>query len=174
MKNNLYGQEVKREDAPRKRTFWDAFTLVENGRLKSTFLLYSFALAFVFLAVYILAFWLLLGPLDALIGGRLPVWLTNAVEGLVPGILATALCLLPFARVSNRRMAPAAYVWLALLVLPTLLILVFMLDPQDRGAFFAIAAPMVLLPLAIGVASAFLVYFRQIKKQREGMHAHEQ
>ena len=148
-------------DENRSFRLMEAFSLVENGRLKSTLLLYSFALAFVFLAIYAAAYLLLLAPLNSLMDGWMPVPMINWLEGLVPAALGTGVCLLMQLRLREGRLVPAAYVWLALMVLPTLLILLSMLEPVDRLTYLSIAAPMALLPLAMGMASSFFLYFRR-------------
>ena len=47
-------------------SFWSAFQMMENGRVKSTLMLYSFCLCWVFAAVYGGAIALLIGPLHTL------------------------------------------------------------------------------------------------------------
>ncbi len=146
---------------PRARRLADLFTLVENGRLKSTLLLYSFSMGFVVFAVYAAAYALLLKPLDALFSGRMPAPLANWLEAAVPAMIGTAVCLLLQARIRERRMVPLAFMWLAFLVIPTLGGVLAMLEPADRQLYFGIAAPVTLLPLGIGAASSLWLYFRK-------------
>jgi hypothetical protein len=44
--------------------FWDAFRFTKDGHFKSTLLIYSFSLSFVFIAVYIACYWLLIDPIE--------------------------------------------------------------------------------------------------------------
>ena len=44
-------------------SFWSAFQMTENGKVKSTLLLYSFCLCWVYIAVYFIAFAFLLDPI---------------------------------------------------------------------------------------------------------------
>ena len=74
-------------------SFWSAFQMMENGRVKSTLMLYSFCLCWVFAAVYGAAIALLIGPLHMLMAGS-PVFLENLVTALVPAVLGTAVCCL--------------------------------------------------------------------------------
>ena len=83
-------------------SFWSAFQMMENGRVKSTLMLYSFCLCWVFAAVYGAAIALLIGPLHMLMAGS-PVFLENLVTALVPAVLGTA-----FDLVAARRQTKAA------------------------------------------------------------------
>ncbi len=66
---------------------------------------------------------------------------------------------------------PLSFVWLALMILPTLAILLSMLTHEDRMIYLSIAAPMALLPLAVGTASAFILYFRHKSSAASGRDA---
>ena len=138
----------------------DLFKVTQNGRLKSTLMLYSFSMAFVILAIYIGAYLLLLRPLDSLLSSNLPLQVINWIEGLVPALLATFICTLLQFRIRERRMIPFSFMWLILIVIPTLLILLTMLEEEDRLLYFSIVSPMVLLPLAVGMATSLIIFFR--------------
>lgn len=141
-------------------SFTDIFKVAQNGRLKSTLMLYSFSMAFVIMTIYAGSYLLLLRPLDSLLSGKLPLQMVSWIEGLVPALLGTFVCVLLQLRIRQRRMMPFSFMWLVLMVLSTLLILLSILEKEDRLLYLSIAAPMALLPLAVGTAVSLFIYFR--------------
>jgi hypothetical protein len=149
----------------KSRSFWDFFALAENGKLKSTVLINSFALSLLYLAVYILSYSLLLGPVDAMIDKQLPVFWINCIESVIPAAAATALCLTFFLFSRDKRVVPAAYVWLLIFSLILLIALFFALGPEDRPDFAQLYAMFVPAPLLIGCGSSAAIYLRYRKQQ---------
>lgn len=147
-------------------SFWSAFQMMENGKVKSTLMLYSFCLCWVFAAVYGAAIALLIGPLHALLAGA-PVFLENAVTALVPAVLGTAVCGLAWLLPGDKRKLPAAYLWLTLLMLACLIALLVLLG-GERGAqilalqFFGM---FVLVPLILGDGLSMLLFYRYWKNK---------
>lgn len=144
----------------KKRTIWDLFSVMENGRLKSTFLMYSFALGFVDLAVYFLAYLLLLDPLEALLGG-LPVWLVNAAEGFLPAAAGTALCIIPCFTAKDKRVCPAGFLWMTLYLVIMLAVMLVTLEAADRSFFLRIYGMFVWAPVLLGCGSSVAIWLRQ-------------
>ena len=147
-------------------SFWSAFQMMENGKVKSTLMLYSFCLCWVFAAVYGAAIALLIGPLHALLAGA-PVFLEHAVAALVPAVLGTAVCGLAWLLPGDKRKLPAAYLWLTLLMLACLIALLVLLG-GERGAqilalqFFGM---FVLVPLILGDGLSMLLFYRYWKNK---------
>ena len=145
-------------------SFWSAFQMMENGRVKSTLMLYSFCLCWVFAAVYGGAIALLIGPLHTLMNGA-PVFLENLVTALVPAVLGTAVCGLTWLLPGDKRKLPAAYLWLTLLMLACLIALLVLMG-GERGAqilalqFFGM---FVLVPLILGDGMSILLFYRYWK-----------
>lgn len=119
-------------------SFWSAFQMMENGRVKSTLMLYSFCLCWVFAAVHGAAIALLIDPLHALMAGT-PVFLENLVTALVPAALGTAICGLTWFLPGDKRKLPAAYLWLTLLMLACVIALLALLKGERGGADFSSA-----------------------------------
>jgi hypothetical protein len=163
IRESEYEQKVSRA-ADR---FWGMFQFTENGRPKSTLLLYSFCLCWVFLAIYGAAFALLIDPLDALVSGA-PVLVVNLVEALVPTVVSTAVCALSwFLSKTEKRLMPAAYLWMLLLALACFITLLILLrDERDAQAlvlqFFAM---FVLAPVLLGGGLSMFLYYRHWKKR---------
>ena len=143
----------------KKRSFWDLFTMVENGRLKSTFLLYSFALALVFLVVYAVAFALLTDPVHALLA---PVHegLSAVMECLVPALVTTLAALGCQRLAQDKRLAPAAYLWLAVAAIALTVIVMTALEPADWGMLLSLAGQIAFVPILMGGVWTLLIALR--------------
>jgi len=140
----------------KKHSFWDMFTMVENGKLKSTFLMYSFALSFVFLAAYAAAFILLVDPIHGLLapGG---LWLAGIMECLIPALVGAAFSVLCQKIARDKRLAPAAYLWLALYSLVTLVIVLTAFDRADWSLLLSLLIQVIPLPLILGGGWTFWI-----------------
>ena len=144
--------------------FWSAFQMMENGRVKSTRMLYSFGLCWVFAAVYGAAIALLIGPLHMLMAGS-PVFLENLVTALVPAVLGTAVCCLTWLLPGDKRKLPAAYLWLTLLMLACLIALLVLLKGEQGAQILALQffGMFVLVPLIMGDGMSILLFYRYWK-----------
>ena len=145
-------------------SFWSAFQMMENGRVKSTLMLYSFCLCWVFAAVYGAAIALLIGPLHMLMAGS-PVFLENLVTALVPAVLGTAVCCLTWLLPGDKRKLPAAYLWLTLLMLACLIALLVLLKGEQGAQILALQffGMFVLVPLIMGAGMSILLFYRYWK-----------
>ena len=81
--NPIQQQKYNEKVTKAADSFWGAFQMTENGKVKSTLMLYSFCLAWLFIFVYGALFFFLLDPLDAVLAG-LPVTAVNLLEALIP------------------------------------------------------------------------------------------
>ena len=145
-------------------SFWSAFQMMENGRVKSTLMLYSFCLCWVFAAVYGAAIALLIGPLHMLMAGS-PVFLENLVTALVPAVLGTAVCCLTWLLPGDKRKLPAAYLWLTLLMLACLIALLVLMGGEQGAQILALQffGMFVLVPLILGDGMSILLFYRYWK-----------
>ena len=117
MANPIRQKEIDERVGKFADKFWGAFQMTENGRVKSTILLYSFCLCWVLLAVYGGCFALLNPWLDGLLSGSaLHVWLISLVEALAPAAAGTAAASLVWLLPGDKRLLPAGHLWLARLV----------------------------------------------------------
>ena len=163
MANPIRQKEIDERIGKFADSFWGAFQMTENGKVKSTLLLYSFCLCWVLLALYGGCFALFSPWLDRLLQGA-PVGLINLVEALVPAVAGTAAASLAWLLPGDRRLLPAAYIWLALLLLACLIALLLMswenawLTLQFFGMF-------TLAPLVLGLGASFLAYYLYWKKR---------
>lgn len=146
-------------------SFWSAFQMTENGKVKSTLLLYSFCLCCVFIAVYAGAYILLLDPLHAWVSGA-PGWMVYTVESLVPAAAGALVCALPWPLLKDKRIIPASYTWMLALGAACLAaMLVIMRDePEARGLFVQFFLQAVPAPVVLGGGFSGLLYRRWRKR----------
>lgn len=166
MANPIRQKEIDERVGKFADKFWGAFQMTENGRVKSTILLYSFCLCWVLLAVYGGCFALLNPWLDGLLSGSaLPVWLISLVEALVPAAAGTAVASLAWLLPSDKRLLPAGYLWLTLLMLACLIGLIMLMGWENAGLVLQFFGMFVLAPLALGLGSSLLAYYLYWKKR---------
>lgn len=159
-------EQLKKEERgrtlkERADRFWSCFLFTENGRVKSTLLLYSFCLCFVFLAVYGAAYALILEWLDPLLTGY-PVALVNVVEAAVPTLVGTAVCSLTWVLSRDKRMMLSAYLWLAVLAVASFIAMLILLwgNTQAQILFLQVFALFVPAPVVLGCALSAIWYTR--------------
>ncbi len=164
MANPIRQKEIDERVGKFADKFWGAFQMTENGRVKSTILLYSFCLCWVLLALYGGCFALLNPWLDGLLQG-MSVGLVTLVEALVPAAVGTAVASLVWLLPGDKRLLPAAYIWLALLLLASLIALIILMGWESMGLILQFFGMFTLAPLALGLGSSFLVYHLYWKKR---------
>lgn len=156
-------RQAKREEARSRRaeSFWNAFRLTENGRVKSTLLLNSFCLAAVFLAVYGAAFFLLTDPIHAWLAHG-PRGMENLANALLPALAGTAVCALSHC-ICRPQTVLAAYFWLLLLALASLVTMLLLLRGEGGASllFLQLFGMMVPAPLLLGIGSAWWLLRRR-------------
>ena len=169
MANPIRQKEIDEQVGKFADKFWGAFQMTENGRVKSTLMLYSFCLCWVLLAVYGGCFALINPWLDSLLkSAGLPVLAITLLEALLPAAAGTAAASLVWLLPGDKRLLPAAYIWLALLMLACLVALILLMgwDSWDSVSlvlhFFGM---FVLAPLATGLGASFLAYHLYSKKR---------
>lgn len=147
-------EQKAKEEARMKRadSFWNIFLFTKNGKVKSTLVVNSFSLSILYLAVYAAAYFFLIDPIEAVAAGVCPVWLTNVLESLIPGVLGTCVCVAPFFLFRDKRLVPVAYGWLVLYAAVTLIGVSIGLDAESRTIFFNLYAMLVPVPLLLGCA----------------------
>lgn len=142
--------------AEKKYSFWDMFTMVENGKLKSTFMMYSFALSFVFLAAYAAAFILLVDPIEAFFAPVSPV-LAGVMECILPALAGAVVSVGCQKMARNKWLAPAAYAWLVLYSVAVLVIVLTSFDQADWGLLLSLLGQVIPLPLILGGGWTLLI-----------------
>lgn len=147
----LHRAEQEKARAQKADSFWNAFRLTENGHVKSTLLLNSFCLSILFLAVYFAAFYLLTDPIHHLLSAA-PRAVENLANALLPAAVGTAACALA-QLFCHPRTVLAAYLWLLVLALASLIAMLLMLRGQEgTSLFLSLYTMLVPAPLVLGIA----------------------
>ena len=159
--NPIKDQEWNEKVTKAADSFWSAFQMTENGKVKSTLILYSFCLCWVFIAVYFAAFAFLLDPLDALVSGA-PKVVVYLVEALVPALVGTVVCALSWPLYKDKRLMLAAFIWIFLLAIACLIAMLILMkdEPEARGLFLQFFAQAVPAPVLLGGGLSAFLYSR--------------
>ncbi len=162
--NPIKNQEWNEKVTKAADGFWSAFQMTENGKVKSTLMLYSFCLCWVFIAVYAAAFFLLLDPLDALVSGA-PGIVVHVVEAVVPALVGAVVCALPWPLLKEKRILPASYTWMFLLSMACLIAMLVMMkdEPEARGLFLQFFVQAVPAPVLLGGGLSAVLYRNHLK-----------
>ncbi|MBP5163167.1 MAG: hypothetical protein ILP16_09375 [Spirochaetales bacterium] len=139
--------------------------LTEEGKPKSTLLIYSFSLALLFIVVFLVSYWLLLEPLEMALSGS-SVVMRNIVEYTVPALVGCIPCVaLSFAFKERMNMVPAAFTWLCVIDLIMFVTMIFMVDRSDwvteYRLFLAIVGLPMLISAVLGTVASQVVYRRR-------------
>ena len=151
--------------------------LTEEGRPKSAVLLYSFLFALLFLLVTFGLYVVLIDVIEHAFSGASP-GVRNALEILVPGVLAGLVCpLLILVIREKKKLVVNAYVWLAVMFGMVAFLAIFYCDWSsgfreglfDYGAFMRIWGwPNVVSILTGGWVSWFLYKARSGMRKEDG------
>ena len=141
--------------------------LTEEGKPKSTLLIYSFSLGLLFLALIMISYWVLVDPLEKAFASS-PAWVRNIFEYIVPAIAGCIPCVaLSFAFKQRMNMVPAAFAWVFFIAVIAMVTMIFMVDPSDWATeyklFLAIAGIPMLVSSLVGIVASQIVYRRRMK-----------
>lgn len=162
--NPIKDQEWNEKVTKAADSFWSAFQMTENGKVKSTLLLYSFCLCWVYIAIYGGAFFLLLDPLHALVSGA-PGIVVHLVEALVPAAVGSVVCMLPWPLVKDKRVIPSSFTWMFLLSVACLIAMLVMMknEPEARLLFLQFFVQAVPAPIVLGGGLSAVLYRHHLK-----------
>ncbi len=154
-----YGYRDEGKEKPPKRKFWQNLLIMDSGDLKRLLSLSSLMLGFAILFVYLIAYILLMPLLDRLVGGG-PVLLVNLIEALIPAAAATGAVMLTWPLYRDKRVLPAAYLWLTLLAVVIFAVVSVKLrnEPEALKFFLFIFAWDVIPSLLLGNLAAWSRY----------------
>ena len=158
----MYGDHSNRETAqekPPKRKFWQNLLIMDSGDLKRLLSLSSLMLSFAVLIVYIAAYLLLMPLLDRIFGSG-PVLPATLLEALFPAVIGTFAVMVTWPVFRDKRVLPAAYIWLTIFALTILIIVLVDLrsEPAAGKAFLYFFACEILPGLIIGNLAVWLKY----------------
>ena len=143
-----------------EKSFWRSFLLTEDGKPKSGLLIYTFCLSFVFLGIYIVAFWMVIEELSDPLASLPPV-LGNLIQSVLVGVAASALSGLMHILLPDKRLAFGTHLWLALYVVASVITLAILLREAELiGTMLMFALWFAVIPLAMGLTVTYLLYRR--------------
>ncbi|MBQ6293492.1 MAG: hypothetical protein IJK77_06455 [Lachnospiraceae bacterium] len=150
----------------------------ESGKPKSADLLYSFLLAILFTVIYLAAYVLLLGAVENLFSGC-SVTVRNIAEYILPALAGSLVCLLIRKLLKEKgKLALAAYLWMAALLIASMLFALLLIDWSDArteyGLFMALLGLPALCSVVIGGIPAFLLHRRERRKKEQEAAAEKQ
>lgn len=150
-----------------EKGFWRSFLLTEDGKPKSGLLIYTFCLSFVFLGIYIGAFWVIIEELTQPLSALPPV-LGNLIQSLLVGILASALSTGMHMLLPDKRLAFGTHLWLAVYVVACVITLAVMLaDWELIATMLTFALWFAVIPVAMGLAVTYLLFRRDYAPPRQ-------
>ena len=168
MSNRQPTSRQNREPSPSNRAdrFWSAFRFTENGKPKSSLILYTFCLSVAFAAVYALCYEAAIHWLTAPLG-QLPARLSNGIIALLSSAVGACLCCLPHRFFKDKRLVFGGHLWLcgyAAAVLLTMLAL--MGFTEAFGAFLVFFGWAIAVPVAVGTGFAAFLFRRDRGRSR--------
>lgn len=150
-----------------ERGFWRSFLLTEDGKPKSGLLIYTFCLSFVFLGIYIAAFWLVIEELTQPLSAMPPV-LGNLIQSILVGIAASALSTVMHMLLPDKRLAFGTHLWLAAYVVACVVTLAVMLgDWSLIGTMLVFALWFAVIPVAMGLGVTYILFQRDYVPPRQ-------
>lgn len=127
--------------------------LTEEGKPKSTLLVYSFSLALLFIAVYMISYVFLVDAIERMLASS-SVLVRNIFEYLVPGVLVSIPCVsLSYLCKKRMNMIAAAYSWLDLIVILAFVGMTFTADKSDWLTDYSLFLMIVGIPMLISAIS---------------------
>lgn len=153
--------------AKREQSFWRTFLFTENGKPKSSLLIYTFCLSFVFLGFYIAAFCLVIDLLAEPLAGLPPFW-GNLLQSAAVGAGGAALSALLHLVLPDKRLAFGTHLWLALYAVACTVTLAVFLegDREAIGAMLVFMGWFAAIPVAIGLVVTALLFRRDYRPPR--------
>ena len=153
-------------DKSEKLAFKDFFRFTKDGKMKSATITYSVTYAVLYLIVYGAAYYFLIDILAPLTAG-MPIWLSDMIGAVVPGVIGTLVCLIPMKLFSDKRPAFLGFVWIAVFAVIFLAAMIIMLK-DDRDAlsiFLRLFVIMVPVPLLLGGGAAWFIWKKSEKSE---------
>jgi len=148
--------EKKKSRADR---FWESFLFTENGKPKSSLMIYTFCLSFVFLAVYVVCF-LLMISLQVKLLSSLPAFASNVIVSLLASAAGLLICCIPHRFMQDKRLVFGAHLWLLLYAIASLIAMLIMLDGEATNVLLVFFGWFVAIPLAVSLPVTAYLYRR--------------
>lgn len=152
-------RKVRKEKwARREKNFWKAFLFTEDGKPKSGLMVYTFCLSFVFLAIYMAAFYYAIEWLTPVMS-EWPVFLSNLLQSLAASAVGLLVGWVLHRVLTDKRLIFGSHLWLALYAVAVFITMLIMLRGTGGiPAFLTFFSWFVAIPVAVGLAATYLMY----------------
>lgn len=160
----LYDKEQQKKWDQRGKKFWSTFLFTEDGKPKSSLLIYTFSLSFVLVFLFLAAFGLLIDPLNALCSA-MPAFAVNLITCLACTVIVMIPTCIFHHFVKDKRLAFGGFLWLDIYAVAILITELIMMwgDTEAIGMFLAFFFWFFALPVIIGSGITFFLFKRDYK-----------
>lgn len=149
-------ERQKRRDDRSKR-FWSTFLFTENGKPKSGFLVYTFCLSIVFIALYLLAFSYLVDLLAPMTRSWPAFW-GNLFGSLCVSVAVLLVGVLLHRLFSDKRLMLGTYLWLLLYIAAAVVYMaVYLRGDGTMREFMSFALWFAIIPVVLGTILFFFL-----------------
>ncbi len=153
-------QERRKKWDERSKRFWKTFLFTENGKPKSGFLIYTFCLSLVFIALQILSFSCFIDWLAPLTEEWPAVW-ANLFTSLCASAAVLLIGYVLHRLFRDKRLMLGTYLWLLLYTAAAVVTMALLLrDAETLRVFFGFALWFVCIPLVLGLILFTFLYRR--------------
>lgn len=153
----LSEKELAEKRKSRADRFFGAFLFTENGKPKSSLMVYTFSLSIVFTVVYALcyegAIRLLTDPLSFL-----DAWKSNLILALLASAAGAALCCLPHRFLRDKRLVFGGHLWLCAYALAVVTVMLILLGfTEGFLSFLEFSFWFLFPPVCLGTLLSYLL-----------------
>ncbi len=142
--------------------FWSVLFLTPEGRPKSAVLLYSFCLSLLYVIIYGICYFFLIDVIENAFVSASAV-MRNVFESVVPGVTGSIICCPLWFIVKDKRIVPAAFVWMCAYAVAALISMAFLCEGTEYSIFLYFFAMIVPVGLITGTAFTHHMYRRNMK-----------
>ena len=161
-RENRRQQRQKKWDE-RARSFWKAFLFTENGKPKSGFLVYTFSLSLVFIALLLIGFNFIVDWLSPLTASW-PVALGNLFASLCVSAAVLLIGSVLHHLLGDKRLMLGTYLWLLLYLVASVTTMALLLrDWETLRVFLHFVLWFAAIPVGLGLLLFYLLYRRDYR-----------
>ena len=153
-------QQRQKKWDERARSFWKTFLFTENGKPKSGFLVYTFSLSIVFIALLLIGFTYIVDWL-ALLTESWPLVLGNLTGSLCVSAAVLLVGYVLHRLLSDKRLMLGTYLWLLLYLVASVITMALLLrDWETMRVFLHFVLWFAAIPVGLGLVLFTLLYRR--------------
>ena len=153
-------QQRRKKWDERAKSFWKTFLFTENGKPKSGFLVYTFCLSVVFIALLLIGFNFIVDWLSPLTESW-PVALGNLFASLCVSAAVLLIGYVLHRLLSDKRLMLGTYLWLLLYLVASVITMALLLrDWETMRVFLHFVLWFAAIPVALGLLLFSLLYRR--------------